>query len=150
MVPEGLAALVVDTNIVFSILQKEGITRKLFFFLGVEFYTPNFLMVEIIKYKEKIVSLSTMNESEFISVVYKVFNKINFVNETLISAENRKKAYEMCKDIDETDTPFVALALELNIPLWSGDKKLVKGLKIKEFNKVLTTNDIKNICGSFS
>ena len=150
MVPEGLAALVVDTNIVFSILQKEGITRKLFFFLGVEFYAPNFLMVEIIKYKEKIVSLSTMNESEFISVVYKVFNKINFVNERLISAENRKKAYEMCKDIDETDTPFVALALELNIPLWSGDKKLVKGLKIKEFNKVLTTSDIKNICGSFS
>ena len=56
----------------------------------------------------------------------------------------------MCKDVDETDTPFVALALELNIPLWSGDKKLVKGLKIKEFNKVLTTSDIKNICGSFS
>jgi len=150
MVSEGLAALVVNTNIVFSTLQKEGITRKLFFFLEIEFYAPNFLMVEIIKYKEKIVSLSTMNESEFISVVYKVFNKINFVNERLISAENRKKAYEMCKDIDETDTPFVALALELNIPLWSGDKRLVKGLKIKEFNKVLTTNDIKNICGSFS
>ena len=143
MVSEVVTALVVDTNIIFSTLQKEGITRKLFFLLGVEFYAPNFLMVEIIKYKEKIVSLSPMNESEFISVVSKVFNKINFVNETLISVENRKKAYEMCKDIDETDTPFVALALELNIPLWSGDKKLVKGLKIKKFNKVLTTEDIK-------
>ena len=70
-----MTGLVVDTNIVFSTLQKEGMTRKLFFLLGMEFYAPNFLMVEIIKYKEKIVSLSPMNESEFISVVSKVFNK---------------------------------------------------------------------------
>ena len=137
-----MTGLVVDTNIVFSTLQKEGMTRKLFFLLGMEFYAPNFLMVEIIKYKEKIVSLSTMNESEFISVVSKVFNKINFVNETLISAENRRKAYEMCKDIDEEDTPFVALALELDIPLWSGDKKLAKGLKDKKFDKILTNHDL--------
>ena len=142
MVPGGLTGLVVDTNIVFSTLQKEGMTRKLFFLLGMEFYAPNFLMVEIIKYKEKIVSLSPMNESEFISVVSKVFNKINFVNETLISAENRRKAYEMCKDIDEEDTPFVALALELDIPLWSGDKKLAKGLKDKKFDKILTNHDL--------
>ena len=137
-----MTGLVVDTNIVFSTLQKEGMTRKLFFLLGMEFYAPNFLMVEIIKYKEKIVSLSPMNESEFISVVSKVFNKINFVNETLISAENRRKAYEMCKDIDEEDTPFVALALELDIPLWSGDKKLAKGLKDKKFDKILTNHDL--------
>jgi len=137
-----LTGLVVDTNIVFSTLQKEGMTRKLFFLLGMEFYAPNFLMVEIIKYKEKIVSLSPMNESEFISVVSKVFNKINFVNETLISAENRRKAYEMCKYIDEEDTPFVALALELDIPLWSGDKKLAKGLKDKKFDKILTNHDL--------
>jgi len=142
VVPGGLTGLVVDTNIVFSTLQKEGMTRKLFFLLGMEFYAPNFLMVEIIKYKEKIVSLSPMNESEFISVVSKVFNKINFVNETLISAENRRKAYEMCKDIDEEDTPFVALALELDIPLWSGDKKLAKGLKDKKFDKILTNHDL--------
>ena len=87
MVPGGLTGLVVDTNIVFSTLQKEGMTRKLFFL-------------------------------------------------------NRKKAYEMCKDIDEADTPFVALALELDIPLWSGDKKLAKGLKDKKFDKILTNHDL--------
>jgi len=58
VVPEGLTGLVVDTNIVFSTLQKEGMTRKLFFLLGVELYAPNFLVIELIKNKERIVSFS--------------------------------------------------------------------------------------------
>ena len=142
MVPEGLTGLVVDTNIVFSTLQKEGMTRKLFFLLGVELYAPNFLVIELIKNKERIVSFSSMDESEFISIIHRVFNRVSFINERLISVENRKKAYEMCKDIDEADTPFVALALELDIPLWSGDKKLAKGLKDKKFDKILTNHDL--------
>jgi len=83
-----------------------------------------------------------MDESEFISIIHRVFNRVSFINERLISVENRKKAYEMCKDIDEADTPFVALALELDIPLWSGDKKLAKGLKDKKFDKILTNHDL--------
>ena len=142
MVPEGLTGLVVDTNIVFSTLQKEGMTRKLFFLLGVELYAPNFLVIELIKNKERIASFSSMDESEFISIIHRVFNRVSFINERLISVENRKKAYEMCKDIDEEDTPFVALALELDIPLWSGDKKLAKGLKDKKFDKILTNHDL--------
>ena len=142
MVFKNLNGLVIDTNILFSILQKDGITRKLFFLLDVELYTPNFLMIELIKNKDKILSLSSMNEIEFISIAHKIFSRINFVSERLISAENRKKAYEVCKDVDETDTPFIALALELDLPLWSGDKKLAKGLKDKNFNKILTNQDL--------
>ena len=145
VVPEGLKRLVVDTNIVFSTLQKCGATRKLFFFMEVELYAPNFLMVEVIKNKEKIVSTCSMDEGEFISIIHRVFNRINFVNERLISLENRIKAYEMCKDVDEADAPFVALALEIDAPLWSGDKKLASGLKDKGFDKVLTNYDLSLI-----
>jgi len=39
----------------------------------------------------------------------------------------------LCKDIDESDTPFVALTIELKALLWTGDKKLKEGLKKKGF-----------------
>jgi predicted nucleic acid-binding protein len=36
--------------------------------------------------------------------------------------------------VDINDIPFIALSVELKIPLWTGDKKLKEGLKLKGFN----------------
>ena len=41
----------------------------------------------------------------------------------------------MCREIDQADTPFVALALELDAYLLSGDEKLKKTLSEKGFKK---------------
>ena len=41
---------------------------------------------------------------------------------------SRQHGYDLCKDIDVHDIPFLSLALELNLPLWTGDKKLKNGL----------------------
>jgi len=142
MVSKGLTALVVDTNVVFSALQKEGTIRNFLFSLSAGFYAPNFLIVEIFDHKEKILSLSSMSNNELVFMTYKIFNKIDFVNERFISGKNRKKAYEMCKDIDETDTPFLALALELNVHLWTGDKKLINGLRSKDIDIAIQTEDL--------
>ena len=43
-----------------------------------------------------------------------------------------EKAIELTKNIDEFDTPFVTLSLELGSPLWTGDKKLIKGLVLRQ------------------
>lgn len=59
-----------------------------------------------------------------------------------------EKAYELTKDIDEFDTPSVALALELNSPLWTGDKKLRNGLSKKGIDWILTTETIAEIRNS--
>ncbi len=40
----------------------------------------------------------------------------------------------LCADIDEKDTLFVALTLELNGKLWTHDEILKTGLKRKGFN----------------
>lgn len=45
--------------------------------------------------------------------------------------------YDLCKDVDIKDTPFVALAIELGPSLWTGDKKLKEGLKQKGFDNFL-------------
>jgi predicted nucleic acid-binding protein len=48
----------------------------------------------------------------------------------------------MIGEIDEKDIPFVALAMDTNAHLWTGDKKLIKGLYDKEFNGVLITDTL--------
>ena len=44
------------------------------------------------------------------------------------------EAYNIAKHFDEKDTPFIALALKLNIPIWTNDKKIIKcGLKTGKY-----------------
>jgi predicted nucleic acid-binding protein len=50
----------------------------------------------------------------------------------------------LTKDIDEDDTPFIALGIELNAKLWTGDKVLSKGLAKKGVDIIITTADLKN------
>ena len=52
-----------------------------------------------------------------------------------------KKAYEICKKFDEKDTPFIALALKLGIPIWSNDKDLKEKQNLVS---VFTTKEINN------
>lgn len=77
------------------------------------FFTPNFLMVEIFKHKERILHKSKATEDEVYEILYKTLHKINFVNEETISLGNFIEAYKLCGNIDENDTPFVALTLEI-------------------------------------
>jgi len=66
-----------------------------------------------------------------------------FVSEELISKRSWNKAFALTKDIDEDDTPFVALAIELNAKLWTGDKVLSKGLAKKDSDIIVTMADLK-------
>lgn len=63
-----------------------------------------------------------------------IIEKIQFIPIDFINIDNRQQAYDLCKDIDIKDTPFIALAIDLQIPLWTGDKKLKEGLRLKGFN----------------
>lgn len=67
-------------------------------------------------------------------MLIKIFSRINFINEENINTGNFIEVYRLCKDIDEKDTPFVALSLELNYALWTRDEELKFGLRKKGFN----------------
>jgi predicted nucleic acid-binding protein len=69
---------------------------------------------------------------------------INFLSPHLISNSSYQTAYALCKNIDEADTPFVALTIELSAVLWTGDKRLIDGLQKQGFNHFLVVNSYSN------
>jgi predicted nucleic acid-binding protein len=104
--------IVVDTNILFSSLRaKNSRLRRVLESEDCRFYAPNFLMVEIFKHKQRILDKSNATEDEVYEILYQTLHKITFINEETISLENFIEAYKLCRNIDEKDTPFVALTL---------------------------------------
>jgi putative PIN family toxin of toxin-antitoxin system len=132
-------SVVIDTNLMFSaLIPKASKIREVLFDRNMIFIAPNFLITEIYKHKEKLIKYSRLDESEFYLYFNGLTEKIQFVPIDFISDESKQKAYDLCKDIDIKDTPFVALAIELNLPLWTGDKKLKDGLISKGFYDFFT------------
>ena len=104
-----------------------------------------FSYIELSKHKDKLLKASKLSETELLEVMYQVLKRINFINEDSISNETFLKAFEMNHDIDEKDTVFVAMSKHLNYKIWSGDKLLVNGLRAKNFNDILLTDELLDL-----
>jgi predicted nucleic acid-binding protein len=140
--------IVIDTNIVFStLLNPNSIIGDLLLNYQdtIKFYAPELLIQEIERYSDKIEKYSKLNSTQLSVCKSLLFNSIQFVSEELISNENWTDAFNLTKDIDEDDTPFVALSIQMNAKLWSGDKKLSNGLLSKKSNLIYTTQELKNL-----
>jgi predicted nucleic acid-binding protein len=128
-------AVVVDTNLIFSsLIPKASQIREILFESNLLIYSPNFLVVEIYKHKDKLLKSSKLTEPEFYLYFNGIIERIKFIPSAFIRLDSRQKAYDLCRDVDIKDTPFVALSIELAIPLWTGDNKLKHGLRKKGFN----------------
>lgn len=140
--------IVVDTNIVFSTLLNPTSTigeilmnlQDKFTFFG-----PELLVNELERYAPKIAAYTKLTSHKLSQLEQLVLSSITLVSEELISERSWTAAYELARDIDEDDTPFVALALELNTKLWTGDKVLIKGLQKKGSDLAITTTEMRNI-----
>lgn len=127
--------IIVDSNIIFSSLRSShSITRRRIKNSKDTLYAPNFLIGEIFKHKERILRKSNASEEETYEYLFQVLNKINFINEKNISTRNFILAYHLCKDIDEKDTTFIALSLEMGYEVWTRDQILKNGLRQKGFD----------------
>ena len=137
--------VVVDTNIVFSaVLNSSGKIGKILFesFHQIDFFAPSFIETEIQIHKDKLIKFSSLSEDQVILSIHKVFKNIQVIPKDEVPLSIREKAYRIDKGVDEKDTPFIALALALQAELWTGDKRLIRGLKKKGFNTVLNTNEL--------
>jgi predicted nucleic acid-binding protein len=142
--------VIADTNIIISaLINAKGKESDIILTPSYELdkYTCYFLYDEIQKHKGKIFRAAGINETAFLDVYFTITKRIKFINEEQIPESIWKKAFLYTTDIDEDDTPFIALALYLDGYLWTGDKKLIRGVSARGFKKILTTNMI--IKGSF-
>lgn len=128
--------VIIDHNILFAAIHtKTSYTRRRLLDSPHSLYTPNYLIVELFKHRQRIVEKSKATEEDVLSYLNQVVQKVHFFNEELISVENFFTAYHFCKEVDENDTAYVALTLELGGELWTRDEVLKEGLRERGFNQ---------------
>lgn len=131
--------IVADSNIIFSAL----ISRKSLYldvFRVNEIYMPDIVFYELNKYESRLIRKTKLKQEKFRMFVRMLFEEITIIPKFAISVENWKAAFDVCKNIDEKDTPFVALSLEFKIPLWTNDKKLLESFNQEGIIDVVTTD----------
>jgi predicted nucleic acid-binding protein len=137
--------IVVDTNIIFSVLLNSNNTIGDLLFNSDEtfdFYSCNYMHVEIRKHWERLKKISKLSEEQLQISFTKCVSKLNFINEEIIPVETWLVSEQLTKGIDVDDTDFVALAKFLRAGLWTGDKVLYNGLKKNNFKRVFNTSEL--------
>jgi len=96
-----------------------------------------------------LLTISGISEKDLEFVKRTLLKKIDLIDIETIRKTTWEKALELTKHVDAFDAPFVALSLELASPLWTGDKKLAKGMQQRGIDWVLDTNTIKRIRNNY-
>lgn len=141
--------LMVDTNIIISslITPKGTIADLIFNKLDKSILvSPRFMLDELQDKFNKILKITRYPNQYLVDLIYLIHKKIDFIDDKLISFKNQQKAYDLVWDIDKKDLLFVALSLQTDYKIWTGDLKLISGLRQKGFENILSTNElIKNM-----
>lgn len=99
------------------------------------FYCPRFFLVELFKHKERIAQASALNEADLLDCFYELLVRVHFIEEGIIPVGTWVEARRLCREVDPKDTPFVALTLYLDGPLWTRDEELKAGLRARGFDR---------------
>lgn len=132
--------IVVDTNVLMSALLKDNsIIAKLMRSEYIDIYYPEDGLAEIERYRQYIISRrkKTLQKQSFEFILQFVLKPLHIISDEFYSSKI-EEAYSKMKDIDEKDTPFLALALQLRCPIWSDDTHF----KQQNAIKVYTTEEI--------
>jgi len=131
--------LVVDANILFSSLIKDGKTSELLFEEELKLYTPEFIMEEFKKYEEILLKKTHRTKEQFHEILQLIKEII-----TIIPKEEYLNDMKKAKEIspDPKDAMYLALALKLKCSVWSNDKKLKEQKEVRiysteEINKIV-------------
>ena len=116
--------IVIDSNILFSALIKDSITRRIILDYDNQFLFPYYIFEEIQRYKNELLKKSKMKSRDFEDLLRLLLRKVIIIlNEVLLHYKD--EAYKIIKDIDSDDVTFIACALAFSESvIWSDDKRL--------------------------
>lgn len=137
--------IIVDSNIIFSAILNVNSRIGQILMNGSEdfdFYAPKYVRTELFRHQEKIKKITGITNEEFLELYELILKNVTILNHSILPKKDFTKAFEYCCDIDENDTIFVGFSEYLKAKLWTGDKKLTQGLKIKGFKRTIATNDL--------
>ncbi len=137
--------LVVDTSVVFSLFKSDSFTNKLLRKYDFKLFAPKELIEELHKYSEIICVKSKIAKDKFEKDVALLSELIELKN---ASRSFEDKANKLISH--KADVPFLALALELNIPIWSNDPHFKEQRLIEVFTTKELVERIKSLGAEFS
>lgn len=111
----------------------------------VQFYAPEYLKEEIERHFPKIVASSRQSEEEVRTVIELAYEKIKFISDDQISFESYQKSVPFVRGIDMDDLVFVALAEYMDELLWTGDRKLIAGLRSRGYQNVVDFSQVQEL-----
>jgi len=134
---------VIDTNVVMCMLIS-GKAHYRTILSYANFYLPEFSLSELDEYKHVIFEKSKFSETELKDFIYFTFSSISVIPTFALSKESIKAANIICENIDLKDMSFVALSIDMNLPLLTRDEPLYYGLKRKGYKNVILFKDFLN------
>jgi len=133
--------IIIDANILFSILIKKGKNEEILFEEDLHILAPEFIFQEFDKYRNVLLDKTSRSKKEFNELLNLLKKKI----ETIPNEETDKfmiTAKRICPD--EKDVDYFALALKFRCPVWSNDKELKEK---QDVVKVYSTEDVMKLLG---
>ena len=119
--------LVADTNITFSALLKRGRIRKIILLRGnLKLHAPAELRDELYRHTPKLQRYLELTREEMRRIIDQFLEETTTLHRKEEYARHLPRALEIVKNVDPADAPFVALAMHLGVPLWTGDKGLLE------------------------
>ena len=127
--------LVVDANILFAALIKNGITARLLFLDDLHLYAPEFLLDEFSKHRKYLLDKTHRTKEKFNEILEILAYKIIF-----IPCEDIEQYLEKADQIspDPDDSIYFAIALKIGASIWTNEKRLQK----QNIVNIYTTSDI--------
>lgn len=140
-----MTKIIIDSNIAFSaILNVNSRIGQIIIngFKYYDFYSPEYIRTELLEHQEKIKKIANLTDNAFLETYELIIRNVIILNHSILPIKFYKHATEICNSIDIDDTVFVAFAEYIRGKLWTGDKKLLKGLSDKGFKRMITTDDL--------
>ncbi len=126
--------IVIDSNILFSALIKDALTRKLILEYEGIFLFPSQIFIEFEKYKDELLIKSKMKVNEFNDLLKLLLEKVKIIpNEVLDNYS--EESWKLIGEHSPEDIMFIACCLSCKDSiLWSDDKNLKRQNKVKVLN----------------